>query len=121
MVAYSFQPQFIMPIETGRKCQTIRSVGLRRHVRPGEIQVSDDWPHVKISTNRRYLNISPMEGSGDELVETIRTRMEAEQDQLALTECASKLREGDEDSYLATFVQWLADELEEAIGKMAGA
>lgn len=82
--------------------------------------MSDDGPRFKVSTNRRYLNISPIEGVGDELVETIRTRPEAERDLKALQDCASLLREGDEESYLATFVRWIAEELEEAIGKMAG-
>lgn len=36
MVAYSFQPQFIDPILSERKTQTIRAVGKRRHARPGE-------------------------------------------------------------------------------------
>lgn len=36
MVAYSFQPQFVDPIRSGRKAQTVRAVGKRRHIRPGE-------------------------------------------------------------------------------------
>lgn len=36
MVAYSFQPQFEAPILSGRKFQTIREVGKRRHARPCE-------------------------------------------------------------------------------------
>lgn len=36
MVAYSFQPQFVDPIRSGRKQQTIRAIGRRRHVRPGD-------------------------------------------------------------------------------------
>jgi hypothetical protein len=36
MVAYSFQPRFVQAILSGRKCQTIRAVGRRRHARPGE-------------------------------------------------------------------------------------
>jgi hypothetical protein len=31
MVAYSFQPQFIDPIKSGRKTQTVRAIGKRRH------------------------------------------------------------------------------------------
>lgn len=36
MVAYSFQPQFVAPILSGRKCQTVRAHGKRRHARVGE-------------------------------------------------------------------------------------
>lgn len=36
MVAYSFQKRFIAPILSGRKAQTIRAVGKRRHARPGD-------------------------------------------------------------------------------------
>lgn len=35
MVAYSFRPQFVDPILSGVKCQTIRA-DRRRHTRPGE-------------------------------------------------------------------------------------
>lgn len=37
MVAYSFQPRFVDPILTGTKTQTIRAIGRRRHVVPGEL------------------------------------------------------------------------------------
>ncbi len=37
MVAYSFQARFVAPILAGQKCQTIRAVGRRRHVRAGEM------------------------------------------------------------------------------------
>ena len=37
MVAYSFQPEFIEPIRSGRKTSTIRPVGKRRHARAGEL------------------------------------------------------------------------------------
>ncbi|HUC19089.1 MAG TPA: hypothetical protein VMA37_15535 [Acetobacteraceae bacterium] len=36
MVAYSFKSEFVRPIVTGEKRQTIRA-GRRRHVRPGEV------------------------------------------------------------------------------------
>lgn len=36
MVAYSFQPQFVDPIRSGRKQQTVRAIGKRRPIRPGE-------------------------------------------------------------------------------------
>lgn len=36
MVAYSFQSQFVDPIEAGTKRQTIRAIGKRRHARPGD-------------------------------------------------------------------------------------
>ncbi len=36
MVAYNFQSQFAPDVETGRKRQTIRANGKRRHARPGE-------------------------------------------------------------------------------------
>lgn len=36
MVAYSFQGRFVPAIEAGKKRQTIRAIGKRRHVRPGE-------------------------------------------------------------------------------------
>ena len=36
MVAYSFRPRFIEPILGGRKRQTIRAIGRRRHARPGD-------------------------------------------------------------------------------------
>lgn len=36
MVAYGFKAQFEMPIVTGRKRQTVRAKGKRRHARPGE-------------------------------------------------------------------------------------
>lgn len=36
MVAYSFQRRFMAPIREGRKTQTIRARGKRRHARPGE-------------------------------------------------------------------------------------
>lgn len=35
MTAYSFQPRFVDPILSGRKRQTIRAVGKRRHAKPG--------------------------------------------------------------------------------------
>jgi hypothetical protein len=35
MVAYSFQQQFVLPIRSGRKRQTIRA-DRKRHARPGE-------------------------------------------------------------------------------------
>lgn len=37
MVAYSFQQRFAATIRDGRKTQTIRSVGAKRHVRMGEM------------------------------------------------------------------------------------
>lgn len=36
MVAYSFKRRFVPPIVDGRKRQTIRTAGLKRHARPGE-------------------------------------------------------------------------------------
>lgn len=36
MVAYSFQARFADAVATGRKRQTIRSQGMRRHARPGD-------------------------------------------------------------------------------------
>lgn len=36
VVAYSFKPRFIDPILSGRKQQTIRAVGRRRHARGGD-------------------------------------------------------------------------------------
>lgn len=36
MVAYSFQPRFVAPVLSGRKPQTIRAIGKRRHARPGD-------------------------------------------------------------------------------------
>jgi hypothetical protein len=36
MVAYSFKPRFAEPILHGRKRQTIRAVGKRRHAQPGD-------------------------------------------------------------------------------------
>lgn len=36
MVAYSFQGRFAEPILSGRKRQTIRAIGKRRHAEPGE-------------------------------------------------------------------------------------
>lgn len=36
MVAYNFQKQFAEPVESGRKRQTIRANGKRRHARPGD-------------------------------------------------------------------------------------
>lgn len=36
MVAYSFQSQFVEPIQAGTKRQTIRAIGKRRHARPGD-------------------------------------------------------------------------------------
>ena len=43
MVAYSFQQQFVAPIQDGRKCGTIRKIGGKRHARPGEtIQLYTD-------------------------------------------------------------------------------
>lgn len=36
MVAYSFQSRFAPAVESGRKRQTIRAVGKRRHARQGE-------------------------------------------------------------------------------------
>lgn len=37
MVAYNFKPQFEKPIQAGKKRQTIRALGKRRHARPGEM------------------------------------------------------------------------------------
>src|SRR6266404_9068991 len=36
MVAYSFRPRFVDPILGGRKRQTIRAIGRRRHARRGD-------------------------------------------------------------------------------------
>lgn len=36
MPAYNFQKQFAPLVESGQKRQTIRSIGKRRHARPGE-------------------------------------------------------------------------------------
>lgn len=36
MVAYSFQAQFVEPIWSGRKRQTIRATGKRRHAKAGD-------------------------------------------------------------------------------------
>lgn len=36
MVAYSFQKQFVDPIQSGRKAQTIRALGKRRHAQQGD-------------------------------------------------------------------------------------
>lgn len=36
MVAYSFQSQFVDPMRSGRKCQTVRATGRRRHAEPGD-------------------------------------------------------------------------------------
>lgn len=36
MVAYSFKPRFIDPIDSGRKRQTIRAPGRRRHAKNGD-------------------------------------------------------------------------------------
>jgi hypothetical protein len=36
MVAYNFQARFAPDITSGKKCQTIRANGKRRHARPGE-------------------------------------------------------------------------------------
>lgn len=37
MVAYNFQRQFVEPIRSRTKTQTIRAIGKRRHARPGEL------------------------------------------------------------------------------------
>jgi hypothetical protein len=37
MVAYNFQSRFAPEVETGRKRQTFRAIGKRRHARPGEV------------------------------------------------------------------------------------
>jgi len=37
MVAYSFRARFVEPILAGRKRQTIRALGRRRHAQPGEL------------------------------------------------------------------------------------
>ena len=36
MVAYNFKPQFAPLIASGQKCQTIRTLGKRRHARAGD-------------------------------------------------------------------------------------
>lgn len=36
MVAYSFKPRFVDPIRSGRKQQTVRAIGRRRHARQGD-------------------------------------------------------------------------------------
>ena len=36
MVAYNFKPQFVPLIESGKKTQTIRAIGKKRHAKPGE-------------------------------------------------------------------------------------
>ena len=36
MVAYTFKPRFVIPIELGEKRHTIRAVGKKRHARPGD-------------------------------------------------------------------------------------
>ena len=36
MVAYNFQEQFVAAIVDGRKRQTIRAIGKKRHAEPGE-------------------------------------------------------------------------------------
>lgn len=37
MVAYNFQARFAEDVESGRKCQTIRLLGKRRHAQPGDM------------------------------------------------------------------------------------
>lgn len=37
MVAYNFQPQFADDVKNGKKTQTIRANGKRRHARPSDI------------------------------------------------------------------------------------
>lgn len=50
MVAYNFQSQFVDPILSGTKLQTIRQIGKRRHARPGEtLQL-----YTGMRTNRCY-------------------------------------------------------------------
>lgn len=45
MVAYSFQPRFVDPIISGRKQQTVRAIGRRRHARPAD--------HLQLYTGMR--------------------------------------------------------------------
>lgn len=47
MVAYSFKPRFVLPIELGDKRQTIRGVGKKRHARAGDTLQLYTGPRMK--------------------------------------------------------------------------
>mgnify|MGYP007071569228 CR=1 FL=1 len=47
MVAYSFKPRFVLPIELGEKRQTIRGVGKKRHARSGDTLQLYTGPRMK--------------------------------------------------------------------------
>lgn len=47
MVAYSFKPRFVLPIELGEKRQTIRAPGKKRHARAGETLQLYTGPRMK--------------------------------------------------------------------------
>lgn len=70
MVSYSFQRQFIAPIQAGTKVQTIRAVGKRRHARVGQMiqlyfamrtkhccKIIDDKPCLRVDRVRLNLGL----------------------------------------------------------------
>lgn len=63
MVAYNFQKQFADDVREGRKRQTIRANGKRRHARPGEmlqLYTRMRQPGCELLREARCLNATPV-------------------------------------------------------------
>ncbi|MGG6295245.1 hypothetical protein ACQ4M4_12720 [Leptolyngbya sp. AN02str] len=58
MVAYNFQGRFVPSIEAGRKTQTIRANGKRRHAKPGEsLQL---YTGMRTKACRKIVEVDPL-------------------------------------------------------------
>lgn len=65
MVAYSFKKGFIEPIQSGRKQQTVRHQGGKRHARPGEpIQI---YTGMRTKACRKIISPDPICTRVDEI------------------------------------------------------
>lgn len=92
MVAYSFQRQFIEPIQAGTKIQTIRARGKRRHARVDDTlqlyfamrtqhccKIIDDRPCVRVDPVRLdFVNMVVFVGPDDAEIEDLTVMADAE-------------------------------------------
>lgn len=63
MVAYSFKARFEAPLRAGTKRTTLRKVGKKRHVRPGEriTFTTDDRLHPRLMGEATCARVGPIE------------------------------------------------------------
>ena len=108
MAAYSFQRQFIEPIQAGTKVQTIRAVGKRRHAKVGgQLQlyfgmrtkhcrkIVDDKPCLRVDPVRLdFVNMVVFVGPDDAEIDELTVMADAER--LALFAVADGFKNWDE-------------------------